>query len=193
MKWLLLSVLPSALFCPRDASRHSRIRILVVTFLVAMAAVFFILSWLQPAPGRRSWFTGLAGDPSVSIGNSDYEISRNPDETGLFTLWRWGRDEKPQTERRIPVAKEVTLCAADRQVILVRTSTGWVWVDLRNGTSHVAKTEDDLRGQLPIESAGLVGRLAKPKSSNRYSMLALVFVCLVSALVVASARSRRRW
>lgn len=100
--------------------------------LVAAGVSFLVLAQYQPHAGKHSWLLGLAGDWSVRVGETPYEIARMPDESGRFFLFRW--QSVGDAEIMEPLVHDVRAYSEHPDCIVVETHEGFKVVDVRSGT-----------------------------------------------------------
>ena len=164
-----------------------------VLFLLAVGAA--LLSYFQPTPGRHSWFYELAGDWTLQVQGTEYDIGNMPDESGHFNLVRWipvpgANDRKSETMKE--EVRDIVRYASDGTWIVAETTAGWAWVNSETKEVYAARASDDLEKQAPAPVIQLLGSLHEPTPSERHLFVFLSGCLTVAALCVLLIRRRQK-
>ncbi len=166
-----------------------RLSLSVVVSLAVGAAGATIAGRLEPLPGRGSWFTGLAGDWAVRIGETGYEIGNMPDQRGEFEVFRWKtvtKDGRVLGEAPEVVVGEVLRYAYEDPWIASETRHGQVLIDTSSGSVQLL---GERGATIPSETRELFERAREPRPSHRDPLYALGMLCALAAGVTLWRRN----
>ena len=161
--------------------------------LAGVGAALAALAWREPQPGKHGWLTALAGDWSIRMTGTEYEIGKSVRLGGLYSLFRWAEVQAPDGRRaEVPqeLIENLVSYACDGRWVVARTTDGVAWLDLETGELFTERA-NDTRPRLPPALHPLLARQTKPRPSLRYHLLTAGALAWGAALVVAVRGSAR--
>lgn len=151
-----------------------------------IAAFLFVLAYMEPTPGRHSWFTGLAGDWAIVIHGTGYEIGNSPTRDGTHVIWYWKyrRVNGPRGQHIKEVVRDVSLYGTDGVWIVARAGRRWVWINAQTGELYRATTTGEVERQAPPKVVALLASVEQARPSLRYKLEFLGLMALLVSFVV---------
>ena len=164
--------------------------------LLFVASVLFIWSFCEPAPGRHSWFTSLAGDWSVKIERTDFEIGNSPENRASYCIFTWKphqRDNGDIIEVTDIILDDVVSYKAYNNGILAEVEgDDFFWIDAVSGVSSRIP-EEEASSRYGVSLTEVRKELTAPRASMLYPLrfVSALLVIIAIYCFVSHKRSKR--
>jgi len=154
------------------------------TVILSLVGLFcLIIAQFEPKPGRHSWFLGLAGDPSVMIDDTPFEIGPSTDRSRTFEIFKWEMIRRPDFTGEVPkvILGHVLEYNSNGNMIAVITTDGKALINVASGAVIYI---DEKNPMLPEASAMLYASTKRPVMSRRSEWICGGIATLFCSLII---------
>ena len=164
--------------------KSRKLKFWLIIGLLFSSILFAILVPKNPKPGLHSWFTSLAGDWSIVIGETSFEIGPifdGRDDTYCIFYWRPVGSEG-KTAPQVIVDNVVSYNYGNDYIVAKKT-TGWSWINIPGKQVYNAETEEEFKALAPPQAITLASQLYEPKPAVTYVSITYLFLAFLIVLL----------